>query len=121
MLEHLPFNNPIFCGCNGQRSDDENRNDKYLTLPPPENSTSFTGAHTNKNMKQKLERPTPDTEKNLTITAPGKKTRVTKKSKSNGDPLGDKMRDWPEYFHSVSSRNTNAFLPDFSNHDSCTT
>ncbi|KIK06641.1 hypothetical protein K443DRAFT_129904 [Laccaria amethystina LaAM-08-1] len=52
-------------------------------------------------MKQKLERPTPDTEKNLTITAPGKKTRVTKKSKSNGDPLGDKMRDWPEYFHSA--------------------
>jgi hypothetical protein len=67
------------------------------------NSISFTGAHTNKNMKRKLERPTSDTEKNSTITVHGKKENVTKKSKSNGDSLGDEMKDWPEYFHSVSS------------------
>lgn len=51
-------------------------------------------------MKRKLGRPASDTE---TITAPGKKARVTNQSKSNGNSLrlGNEMRDWPEYFHSL--------------------
>lgn len=51
-------------------------------------------------MKRKLGRPASDTE---TITAPGKKARVTNQSKSNGNSLrlGNELRDWPEYFHSL--------------------